>query len=495
MLERDGQRETGQHQVSIVDMLQLRYSRRQVLRRAAALGLAVPAVSALLAACGGEEATPTTAPAAPAASPTPAGGQTPAAGTTPAAAATPTGAPALLKGTQLTVLFGTFFVPETQDLTKEQLEQWGKENGVKTAIDFVNWPDLQPKISAAVQAGAGPDIVQFWPGWAYLYKDALVEVNDLAEKVAQAEGDYFDWAVKTVRVDDTWLSIPIGTSTSAQVYRISFFQEAGWEDPVNNPPDTWEDLFRIGVELKKRGTPLGQAFGHSTGDPPSFAYSFMWAYGAMEVEGDGKTVAFNKPEFVDGMKLLLSYWTQAFDETGLSWDDATNNRAFLAGQIAWTFNGSSIYIAAQKDAPDIAEDTMHHIFPKGPAGRFNNLGSQSVGILSYSKNVEGAKAFLEWWRSPEQFRRWLEIQKGYQLTPTPYYIEDPYYTQDPKLKPYAEVGKYGRNIGYAGPTNQKAAEAFARYIVVDTFARAIQSGNAEEAIQWGASELERIYGG
>ncbi|MER3404994.1 MAG: hypothetical protein C4289_07345, partial [Chloroflexota bacterium] len=169
--------------------------------------------------------------------------------------------------------------------------------------------------------------------------------------VAQAEGDYFDWAVKTVRVDDTWLSIPIGTSTSAQVYRISFFQEAGWDDPVNNPPDTWEDLFRIGVELKKRGTPLGQAFGHSTGDPPSFAYSFMWAYGAMEVEEDGKTVAFNKPEFVDGMKLLLSYWTQAFDETGLSWDDATNNRAYLAGQIAWTFNGSSIYIAAQKDAP------------------------------------------------------------------------------------------------------------------------------------------------
>ncbi len=498
MNERDRETRSDGLQAAKADLLRVRYSRRQIVRRAVALSLSMPVISALLTACAGGGATPTTAPAAPAASPTPAAAATPtpaaAATPSPAAAATPT-APAVLKGTQLTVLFGTFFVPETQDLMKQQLEEWGKQNGVQTAIDFVNWPDLQPKISAAVQAGAGPDIVQFWPGWAYLYKDALVEVNDLAEKVAKAEGDYFDWAEKTVKVEDTWLSVPIGTSTSAQVYRISFFQEAGWDDPVNKPPDTWEDIFKIGVELKKRGTPLGQAFGHSTGDPPSFAYPFMWAYGAMEVEEDGKTVAFNKPQFVDGMKLLLSYWKQAFDETGLSWDDATNNRAFLAGQIAWTFNGSSIYIAAQKDAPDIAADIMHHIYPQGPAGRFNNLGSQSVGILKYSKNVEGAKAFLEWWRSPEQFRRWLEIQKGYQLTPTPFYIEDPYYTQDPKLKPYAEVGKYGRNIGYAGPTNEKAAEAFARYVVVDTFARAIQSGNAEEAIQWGASELERIYGG
>jgi hypothetical protein len=46
------------------DMLAGRLSRRQVLRRAIALGLTVPAVSALLAACRREEATPTQAPAA-----------------------------------------------------------------------------------------------------------------------------------------------------------------------------------------------------------------------------------------------------------------------------------------------------------------------------------------------------------------------------------------------------------------------------------------------
>ncbi len=70
-------------------------SRREVLKRAAALGLAAPAIAALLSACRREEATPTQPPAAA----TPAPGATPAPATpTPAAAATPTAAPAAQRG-------------------------------------------------------------------------------------------------------------------------------------------------------------------------------------------------------------------------------------------------------------------------------------------------------------------------------------------------------------------------------------------------------------
>ena len=41
----------------------------------------------------------------------------------------------------------------------------------------------------------------------------------------------------------------------------------------------------------------------------------------------------------------------------------------------------------------------------------------------------------------------------------------------------------------------RAALARSKYIVVDTFAKAIQTGDAEGAIRWGAEELKRIYGG
>jgi multiple sugar transport system substrate-binding protein len=52
----------------------------------------------------------------------------------------------------------------------------------------------------------------------------------------------------------------------------------------------------------------------------------------------------------------------------------------------------------------------------------------------------------------------------------------------------------GRNKGFSGPTNQKAAQVGAQYIVSDTFAKAIQTGDAKSAIEEGAKLMERIYG-
>ena len=49
-------------------------------------------------------------------------------------------------------------------------------------------------------------------------------------------------------------------------------------------------------------------------------------------------------------------------------------------------------------------------------------------------------------------------------------------------------------MGFAGPPNEKAALAWSKYIVVDTFAKAVQGGDAKQAVEWGAEQLKRIYG-
>jgi multiple sugar transport system substrate-binding protein len=450
----------------IDEAVRLKTSRRHLLKRASALGLTLPAVAAAYD----------------------------------AAAAAPARrafgvAPAYLAGTKLSFLGATYFVPDAQTFFADQFKKWGQENNVEVSADFVNWPDLQPKIGVAVQSKAGADIIEMWDTWPYLYYENMVDVNDLAMQIGQAAGGYYDWVTNTASVDGHWYSIPHGTSTSAFAYRVSYFNQAG----ATEFPKTWEELFTVGKELKAMGKPLGQALGHSLGDPPSFCYPFMWSYGAMEVQDDGKTVAFNTPQFVDGMKLFIQAWKDAFDETGLSWDDSVNNSAFLSDQISATLNGSSIYLAALKPEadggkPEIAADMNHADYPEGPAGRFNNLGSHSLAVMKYSDNVEGAKAFLEWFFAPEQFQAWLEAYKGYNISPTPQYANLDVFTSDPKLAPYSRVADYARNKGYAGPANQKAAEAYAKYIIIDAFAQAVQNGDAEGAIKNGANQLERIYG-
>jgi multiple sugar transport system substrate-binding protein len=446
----------------------LRYSRRQVLKRATVLGLSVPAVTAALQTSGYAA---------------------------PGARKTFGVAPAQLEGSSLNILGASYFVLAGQERFDQQLQEWGEQNGVDVSIDYINWPDLQARIGASIQAQSGPDIIQMWSPWPYLYQDNLVNVDDLAMEVGEATGGYYDWVENTVAVDGTWYSIPYGTSSSAFAYRMSYFAEAGAE----TFPDTWEELFAVGTTLKEMGKPLGQALGHSLGDPPSFCYPYMWAYGAMEVEEDGTTVAFNKPEFVEGMQTFIQAWSDAFDETGTSWDDSANNTAYLADQISATLNGSSIYIRASGPeddggVPEIAEDTNHADFPAGPAGRFTDLSSQSWGITSYSDNIDAARAFLEHWYSQEQLTSWYEANEGYYIPATPDYAELEVYTADPKLAPFLNLVNYGRNKGYAGPANEKAALAYSRYVVIDTFARAVQDGDAQGAVEWGANELERIYG-
>jgi multiple sugar transport system substrate-binding protein len=256
---------------------------------------------------------------------------------------------------------------------------------------------------------------------------------------------------------------------------------------------TWDEYFAVAKKVKAMGRPFGQALGHSTGDPPGFCYPYMWSCGAMELTKDRKSIAFNTPAFVDGMRRFIQAWKDGYDETGTSWDDSNNNRAYLSGQISSTYNGSSIYFAAKKNNPEIAADTHHMLIPKGSAGRFYWLETRTWAILKNSKNVPAAKEFLKWWFQDEQFVEWWRLQEGYHLQPVKKLATHPMWTQDPKMAPFKEQPKYGLNTGYAGPPNEKAALAWSKYIVVDTFARAVQSGDAKAAVEWGAEQLKRAY--
>ncbi len=405
------------------------------------------------------------------------------------------GAPAVIKGTKLSILQGTYFIAPAQDLYKRQAQEWGQANGVTMVADFLNWPDLQPKVAASIQAG-GYDIVELWIGWNHLYQKNLVDLTEMAEEFGKRGGGFEDYVLNSGPVGKRWLGMPHGHSNGSINYRISWFKEAGCPsaEDGNKVDLTWDEYHAIGKKCKEKGHPFGQALGHSTGDPPGFCYPYMWAYGAMELSKDQKSIQFNKPQFVEGMNKFIQAWKDAYDTTGTSWDDSNNNRAFLSGQISCTFNGSSIYYAAKKNNPDIAADMSHMLIPKGPAGRFYWFGTRTFGILKNSKNVAAAKEYLKWWFQDKQYGDWWRAQEGYMIQTVKKYYNDPVWLSDPKMTVFREQPKYGRAEGYAGPPNQKASMAWSKYIVIDTFAKAVQGGDAKAAIEWGAEQLKRVYG-
>ncbi len=97
----------------------------------------------------------------------------------------------------------------------------------------------------------------------------------------------------------------------------------------------------------------------------------LWAQGGQTVDANDKVI-LNSPETVKALEYAKTLYSHMIPGTA-SWNDASNNKAFLAKEIHWTNNGISIYVAAQNSAKDVAEDMNHAYFPVGPVGKATEL--------------------------------------------------------------------------------------------------------------------------
>ena len=53
---------------------------------------------------------------------------------------------------------------------------------------------MQARISSAIQAKTGPDILMAVNNWAQLYAASLTDVSDVAEEIGKAQGGYYETA-------------------------------------------------------------------------------------------------------------------------------------------------------------------------------------------------------------------------------------------------------------------------------------------------------------
>ncbi len=407
-------------------------------------------------------------------------------------------APALAQATEVHWLRWNDFVPACDELLRKKLlPEAEKALGIKVKYETVNGNDLQPRITSSIQSGAGPDIIMLFNNHPHLYAASLVDLSDVAEQVGKEQGAYYKTAVANASTGGKFFAMPMAIGGSLNVYRKSWFDEIG----VTEFPKTWDAYRDTGKKLKAKGFPIGQSFGQSFGDPVTFAYPLLWSFGGTEVDDKGKVV-INSKETIEAVKWMAAAWKDAFDEGGLAWDDASNNRAFLAGTICSTLNGASIYIEAKRK-PDqyktdkgiaLKDDCQHAPLPSGPKGQFGFHGTQSHVLPTYSKNQKAAKDLLSFIHKRENFEQWFTTGQGFYTPATSSWEQHAVWKQDPVMAPFATAAKAGLTVGHPGEPNAKAAEVLTKYLIGNMFAAAIKGQKAEDAVTACESELKRIYG-
>jgi multiple sugar transport system substrate-binding protein len=180
-----------------------------------------------------------------------------------------------------------------------------------------------------------------------------------------------------------------------------------------------------------------------------------------------------------------------------SWNDSSNNKAYLSGELYCTANGISIYVAAKDDPTkkELADDTYHALWPVGPVGHPTEL-QLAVPILAFNftKYPNAAKAFIAFMLEKENYEKWLSGARGYLTQTLNAYDSAPVWTVDPKNQVFSQASKRALPASGIGTPGEKAATAIADFLVVDMFANYCTGREtAPGAISSAERQLKRIY--
>ena len=363
------------------------------------------------------------------------------------------------------------FVTASDDELRRQLEEFGKQAGVKVRMDKVAHLQLPAVLASEVQGQKGHDIIGLSRfAMPNLYAKHLVKLDDLVEKIGRENGG---WINKEVGKggDGQYRGIPWFYVTFPLAVRTDLLAEMGEE-----MPDTWEDVHRIGKKLKATGHPVGIQLSHSE-DSNHILRGIMWSFGGKEVEKDGKTVAINSKETIEAYKFVKALYTDTMEDEVLAWDDRNNNVCLNSGKCGIILNPISAYISARKDNALIPNTqrpihlVINHVLPpKGPAGRHMSAAPTSVGIWEFSPLKDLAKEFLAYHFKKENYDKHLVASEGYNQSFLGNFTFHPVYASNLKYYFHPYIASYSHAPGWPGSPTAAAEVVWDKFIIPDTMA-------------------------
>jgi multiple sugar transport system substrate-binding protein len=397
--------------------------------------------------------------------------------------------PALAQAREISLLSFNNYVPAADDKLREQAAAFSKQRGIKVQVDTIAHLQIPAKLATEVQTRAGHDMTVLWRSHTHLYKNHLVPLDDLAEDLGRKYGGWYDWARDTTLVDGHWRGLYWWFAPFPGLYNKRYFDEVALPTP-----DTWDDILKAGRVLKKRGHPMGIAISHC-GDANVTFWSILWCHGGKVVEADGKTLAMNTPEMKATLEYYKALYADAMTEEVLSWDDASNNRCLVSGHCAWIHNPISAYETARTKNMPIHHDIYLHSSPAGPAGRYWDIGGASLGIWTFSKQIDPAKEFLAYLFDQEQFSAWIATGEGFMHAALHNYETHPIWQKNPKFAILPHEAQYGRTPGWPAKPNEFIQIVEDAYVLPDMVAKAVTGTPSDQAIQWGEDQVRKVLEG
>jgi multiple sugar transport system substrate-binding protein len=403
--------------------------------------------------------------------------------------------PLLAQERELKLLTFAHFVPTSDDELQRQLEEFGKQAGVKVRMDKVAHLQIPAIFASEVQGQKGHDIIGLSRfAMPNLYAKHLVNMNDVVEKLGREAGGFTNTEVGK-DAQGNYRGVPWFYVSFPIAIRTDLLAEIGEE-----LPDTWEDVLRLGKMLKAKGHPVGIQLAHSE-DSNHILRGIIWSWGGKEVEKDGKTVAINSKETVEAYKFIKTLYEEAMEPEVLAWDDRNNNVCLNSGKCSIILNPISAYISARKDKALLpgTERPIHlvinHILPpKGPVGRHMSAAPTYMGVWEFSPLKDLAKEFVAYHFQKANYEKHLVASEGYNQSFMRDFTLHTVYTASLKYYFHPYIAAYSHAPGWPGSPTAAAEVIWDKFVIPDT-AAACATGkmSAEDAVKEAEREMKRTY--
>ena len=398
--------------------------------------------------------------------------------------------------TKLRVWLFKSYVTAGNDILAKQVESWAAERKVQVEFDWATFGDREQKFVAAIEAGNPPDMAEMNYQGPARYKPALRDVTKLAKDLATPRGGLLPYAERNVNLNGQYFGVARQSFPGGLFVRKDLLDAKGVKLPKTYDPDVVE-MAKKCQDPAKDIWGFGQTLNRCD-DGNVYMQNILWDYGGGTWDKDGKpalATTFLKQNLEALQFSVDTIQKHKIQPPGvMSWNDASNNEAYMAGKLVSTNNGASLYYAMVAKKHPLAEKTQVILTPGGPAGSFVAAGAYNWGIFQKSKHAELCEDLIRWVEDEKRFEEYMRASIGQAGPVYKSRAENPYWKSDPNFQGMLQNLLRGVWVGYPGPYTSAAVEVQAQYILCDMAGRVVVAGlSPEAALKEAHARVEEIY--
>ncbi|MFG1753243.1 sugar ABC transporter substrate-binding protein [Streptosporangium sandarakinum] len=378
--------------------------------------------------------------------------------------------------------------PAAQKYMDELNAAFEKESGAKVNLEWIPWPQVNDKFTAAAAGGAGPDVTEIGNDQVPLWQsqEALSPITELVQSGDQAEIPKNLLGLETI--DGDVYAVPWGAGSRAVLYRKDWFKDLGIE-----VPKTWDEVVAAAKKIQeKKGKDVdGFAFNGGS-DANHLLAAFAWSEGGEYAvkEGDKWVGKVTDPAFKAGFATYTGLVTDGLSSKSRLTQNTVDIRKRFANDKV------GMYLTAGWDLPGIEEDSKGKLkgdklgfFPLpaktgGEAPSF--FGGNDITVWGSAKNKELAAAYVKMATNKEWAGRYAS--EGGLLPIYPEALAK--LKDDPAQAPFAAAFAKAK----AFPADSNWTEANETKAVLQNAARSVIEGkaSADDALAKANKEIEEI---